>query len=394
MRSSIHTGGWTLAILVSASALVHAQTEQAAERRAERNARQAIRQAARADYYTPQAWNELNPWLERAGVAPIARAADAAADAVQATTQAGVDVAVAPSAAVAPAAPATAVAPAIAVPSQRQYVYRDYGYRDTTPSTPFFYDYYGYTPTYYYGLAEGDRYAGAIRYYDTDNDGVYDYQSYYRDSDNDGVYDQYDRVDFYVGAEARADAAVEAYALSDARRYRAVGEIKTTKVAEVNGMQHLLVGMDYEGELLAVDLGPAADLRRVEVEEGQGISATGTVDMIGDRRILFADSAQIGDQEIIIDRRPGATLVGQIVDVTTTRVGAAQHYIAVIDVDGQRQLVDMGPVTAYRAAIAPSTRVEIYGVPVMANQHRVIMADRVRFGDAPAIVVDRSTIRF
>ncbi|GAA5509584.1 hypothetical protein [Novipirellula caenicola] len=349
---------------------VQAQTQRALERRADRNARQLQRQVNRADYYSPGTWQNLNPWIRENGVAPLARAANAIGQTVDAATRIGDG---------------------------------QFGYRDKSPQNTWFYDYYNYVPTYYTQRSD-DRYAGAIRYFDADSDGVYDSRSYYRDSDQDGRYDEYDRYDFY--SDGNADAKVQVEVSSDtaseprvdrdrnqnardtyrgpedARRHSVEGEIAFTKKAKVNGSDNLLVGINDERDsTLAIDLGPVDSLRGQHVEVGNSISAVGVYETIGEKQLLIADTFRIeGGQSIEVDRAMGLNLTGEIVDIKSTPIGSADHYIAVVAIDGERQLVDLGPTTTYKFKVEPSTKVTFRGVPVRAQEHRVILAEQVQIG--------------
>lgn len=344
---------------------VQAQTQRALERRAERNARQLQRQANRADYYSPGTWQNLNPWIRENGVAPLARAANAIGQTVDAATRIGDG---------------------------------QFGYRDKSAQNTWFYDYYTYTPTYYTQRSD-DRYAGAIRYFDADSDGVYDSRSYYRDSDEDGRYDEYDRYDFYNDGNSEAKVQVEVNSTAgneplntdardtyrgpeDARRHNVQGEIAFTKKAKVNGSDNLLVGINDENETtLAIDLGPVDSLRGQHVEVGNTITAVGVYETIGEKQLLLADSFRIeGGQSIEVDRAAGLNLTGEIVDIKSTPIGSTDHYIAVVSIDGERQLVDFGPTTTYKVKLQPSTKVTLRGVPVRAQEHRVILAEQVRIG--------------
>lgn len=349
---------------------VQAQTQRALERRAERNARQLQRQTNRSDYYSPGTWQNLNPWIRENGVAPLARAANAVGQTVDAATRIGDG---------------------------------QFGYRDKSAQNTWFYDYYTYTPTYYTQRSD-DRYAGAIRYFDADSDGVYDSRSYYRDSDEDGRYDEYDRYDFYNDGNADAKVQVEVSSDTaseprvdrdrnqnardtyrgpeDARRHSVEGEIAFAKKAKVNGSDNLLVGInDEQDSTLAIDLGPVDSLRGQHVEVGNSISAVGVYETIGEKQLLLADSFRIeGGQSIEVDRAAGLNLTGEIVDIKSTPIGSTEHYIAVVSIDGERQLVDFGPTTTYKVKLQPSTKVTLRGVPVRAQEHRVILAEQVQIG--------------
>lgn len=365
------TLGTAVFMLVSSTA--NAQILDRLERRAERNARQLARQANRADYYNDQSWQTIDPWVREYGIAPLQRTANAVrntADAVGNTAARTVDAA-------------------------DGRMDSRYGFRSDSPGQQWFYDYYSYAPTYYYGQVDGNRYAGAIRYFDADNDGVYESQSRYRDNDEDGVYDEFDRVDFYVSGDEPSEEENSNFGLQDARRHRVQGEIAMTKSAQVNHSKHLIIGLKEDKETLAIDLGPATDLRGRQVEVGMTIVATGTFQEIGEKRVLIADELQIGDgQRIEISRSTDREITGQVVDVKSTEVGSTKHYMAIIEVDGERQLVDLGPTESYKVAPSAATQVVVHGVPVLARGHRILLANRVRFnGDVFTINRSKSSLQ-
>lgn len=388
----------TIATCLSAtvlSSLAEAQTQRAAERRIDRNQRQIQRQANRADYYSDQTWQEINPWIQQYGINPITRAAGAARSTAGAAAEA--TRAAANTAAGAARGAANVVANSADAADGR--IDGRFGYVDRN-NQGWFYDYYTYTPTYYYGTDNAERYAGAIRYFDADNDGVYESSAYYRDSNEDGSYDEYDRVDFYSVEEVESQPATATterrttstyVGPSDSRRYQVEGEIAMVKTAKVNGNEHLVVALAQSSEAeLAIDLGPAKAMQDRDVEVGKAITAIGAVEQVGERRLLVADRVRLGSgQTIEIDRTHGLTLTGSIVDVKETRIGTTTNYMAVVNVDGERQLVDLGPVNSYKVKLQPSTEVVIHGLPVRSRDHRVIMANRVRLG-SEVIEVNRA----
>ncbi len=374
---------WTLvacgAVMFAMSVTsAEAQTGRAIERRIDRNARQMQRQANQADYYTAQTWQQLDPWVREYNVAPLAKAARNVANAV-----------------------GNAVAQAADAATPR--VDTQFGYRNNTEANAWFYDYYTYTPTYY-SWQSGDRYAGAIRYFDADNDGVYDSYSLYRDSDNDGRYDEYDRINFYANTQTRTSERSSSEGQSDndyrgpedARRHTVKGEISMAKSVEVNGDEHLMVGVKTEqADMMAVDLGPARAMKGRNVEVGQSIVAVGAMERVGEKEVLVAQAVQIGGGETVqISQSYGMTLTGEIVDVKNTTIGSGEHYIAIIEFDGQRQLVDLGPTTTYQVQLEPSTQITVRGIPVRAQDHRVIMAEQVQLGDEVIQVQRTQTFRF
>jgi len=381
--------GYTLLLFgvvtfVMPSSGVDAQTDRAIDRRLDRNARQLQNQANRADYYTAQTWQQLDPWVRQYEIAPLATAANAARNAANTAGN-----------------PVTQAADATA-----RRVDGQFGFRDQSETNTWFYDYYTYTPTYYSSQSE-DRYASAIRYFDADNDGVYDSYSYYRDSDNDGRYDEFDRIDFHANARTQSQTQTNERTVvesqddsyrgpEDARRYKVNGEIKSIKSVKVNGDEHLMVGIKTDRvEMLAVDLGVARSMKDKGVEVGQSIVVVGAVESIGDKDVLVAESVQIGNGETLqISQGMGLTLTGEIVDIKNTTVGSSEHYIAVVQVDGERQLIDLGPTTTYRVRLEPSTQITVRGVPVRAQNHRVIMADQVQMGDEVIRVHRTETFKF
>lgn len=351
---------------------VEAQTRAANERRLDRNQRQMQRQMNRGNYYSDQAWQQINPWIQRYGINPLTRAADA--------TRAAADRAV------------DAAGRAIDSADGR----RDgqFGYVDRN-NQGWFYDYYTYTPTYFYGQQGADRYAGAIRYFDSNNDGIFDTSAYYRDSQQSGVFDEYDRYDFsYVEDDnevetqqrdttTRQQTTTTYVGPSDARRHQVSGEIAMIKTAKVNGNENLVVALKHESEdSLAIDLGPAKEMRKHDVEVGKSIQAVGAMETIGEKQLLVAESVRLsGGETIEIDRSFGVTLTGNILDVQETTIGSTKHYMAIVNVEGESQLVDLGPVKSYKVKIQPETEIVIQGLPVRSRDHRVVMANRVRLGD-------------
>jgi hypothetical protein len=358
------------ALLILGAVSVHAQNTRTLERRLDRNERQVQRQANRADYYTAQTWQQINPWIQQNGIAPLSNAARTAVNAAE-----------------------RAIAQTADAASRRMD--GQFGYQDKSQANVWFYDYYTYTPTYYSQKSD-NAYAGAIRYFDADNDGVYESYARYRDSDNDGRYDEFDRVDFFAQSSGStktsnpAEDKNEYTGPEDARRHTVKGKIEMIKTATVNGNKHLIVGLNQEKEsTMAIDLGSAESMKERNVEVGQLIVATGALETVGEKQVLVADSVKIGDGETItISHYSGVNVTGQVVDVKTTTIGSVESYLAVVEVDGQRQLVDLGPAATYKVKLQPSTKIKLRGIPVRSQEHRVLMADQVEL-DGEVYTIDR-----
>ncbi|MEQ1903802.1 MAG: hypothetical protein ABL888_06435 [Pirellulaceae bacterium] len=367
------TGSTALLILGAASS-VDAQNTRTLERKLDRNERQIQRQANRADYYTTQTWQQINPWIEQNGIAPMSNAARSAVNAA-----------------------GRAVAQTADAATRRMD--GRFGFQDKSQANVWFYDYYTYSPTYYSHKSDS-AYSGAVRYFDSDNDGVYESYGYYRDSDSDGRYDEYDRVDFFAqtsGSTKTSDktsepseAKSEYTGPEDARRYTVKGKIEMIKTATVNGNKHLIVGINQEKEsTLAIDLGLADSMKDKNVEVGKSIEATGAMETVGEKQVLVADSVKIGDGERIeIAHHNGVHVTGKVVDVKTTTIGSVESYLAIVEVDNQRQLVDLGPTATYKVKLLPSTKITLRGIPVRSQDHRVLMAERVEL-DGEVYTVDR-----
>ncbi|MEO8268796.1 MAG: hypothetical protein ABI557_03685 [Aureliella sp.] len=370
----------TVLPVCASSGLVEAQTDRALERRIERNERQMQRQANRVDYYSADTWQQLNPWIQHAGVAPFSSAATPARS----------------------VAAATGNAVKQTVDAASRIVDGQFGYQDKSPQSAWFYDYYTVSPTYYVPQGD-DRYASAVRYFDRDGDGVFEAQSNYRDSDNDGRYDEYDQLDFYQSPAHDSSAAVndndkredKLHSVyegpEDSRRHRFAGEISMIKNAKVQGQENLVVALKSpDGATPAIDLGPIDGMQGKHVEVGTQIVANGALQQVGDKQVLIADTVQIGDGKPLgIDRNFGQNYTGEIVDIKTVQTDRAEYYMAVVNIDGEPQLVDLGPTTSYKVALKPSSKITIRGVPVRTRDHRVILAQQIELGKDNTIRIER-----
>jgi len=128
---------------------------------------------------------------------------------------------------------------------------------------------------------------------------------------------------------------------------------------------------------LAIDLGSADALKGRHVEVGRSITVLGGSEVIGEKELLVADSLQIdGETMIEIERSIAMHLTGQIVDVKSIQIDSSDHYLAVVAIDGEHQLVDLGPATTYKVKPTPSTEIVVQRIPIRAQEYRVILASR------------------
>ncbi len=194
-----------------------------------------------------------------------------------------------------------------------------------------FYDYYTYAPTYYNAPATGATvYGSATRYYDLDNDGVYESLNVFRDSDSNASYDTYDRYDFADVQQPNEAKNQSAEALldspEDANRHTVTGKVYASKAAKVNGTQNLIVRLseaeakDDSKKATIVDIGPAELWKDRPLQVIDSLTATGPVERIGDKLILIAETVKIGDREPTSICAHRTQMEGQVIDVTTTEV--------------------------------------------------------------------------
>ncbi len=273
-----------------------------------------------------------------------------------------------------------------------------YGYMN--PNGPgengWFYDYYAYSPTYYNAPATGTTvYGSATRYYDLNNDGVYESLNVFRDSDSNASYDTYDRYDFAdtqlpdtkLTDDSKNQSAEELLdSPEDANRHTVTGKIYASKTAKVNGNENLIVRLSEvktqgdSQEATIVDIGPAEHWKTHPLQVNDSLTATGPVERVGDKRILIAETIKVGDTKETPITRAAPKMEGQVVDVTTTEVKGKPHTLAVIESQSKRQLVDLGPSSNLKVKVEPQTQIVVQGVPVQVRNHSIVQAERVTIG--------------
>lgn len=344
------------------------------DRREARQDRAQQRLQNRSQYYNNDTWSQLDPWITRNNVTAMERIARAAGVAAEATEK------------------ALNTASNIAEKTGNQANAR-YGYMN--PNGPgengWFYDYYSYSPTYYNAPATGTTvYGSATRYYDLNNDGIYESLNVFRDSDSNASYDTYDRYDFAdtkLPDDAKDQSAEElADSPEDANRHTVMGKVYASKTAKVNGNENLIVRLseaEAKGdskEATIVDIGPADHWKAHPLQVDDSLTATGPVERVGGKRILIAETVKIGDAKETSITRAAPTMEGQVVDVTTTEVKGKAHTLAVVESQSKRQLVDLGPSSNLKVKVEPQTQIVVQGVPVQVRNHSIVQAERVTIG--------------
>ncbi len=252
-----------------------------------------------------------------------------------------------------------------------------------------FYDYYTYSPTYYNAPATGTTvYGSAMRYFDLNNDGVYESLNVFRDTDNNASYDAYDRYDFAEveqAADNRQDQSAEALLDSpeDANRHTVTGKVYASKMAKVNGVETMIVRLssaEAQGdsqEANIIDIGPTSLWKTQPLKVNDTLTATGPIERIGEKRILIAESVKVSDGKEIMVARGAPKIEGLVVDVTETEVKGKSHTLAVIEAESKRQVVDLGPAETLKVKVEPRTKIVVQGVPVQVRNHSIVQAERV-----------------
>lgn len=329
------------------------------ERRADRNLRQLDRQANkminRTDYYTTDVWTQVDPWIQQykiQTVRPVQETARVVARGAEKTVDRAAD-------------------------ATRRALF---GFNDANTQFSkdvWFYDYYTYWPSAY--TTTGDTapdYSAAVRYFDYDNDGVYESTYTYRDADRDGRFDEYNRYDFTaVQTEVQPE-----YSPSDATQHTIVGKVQGMRTSKVNNVDHLILRVAQDdGTTVVVDLGPADQWSEVKVVDGISIKATGPMERIGERDVMFPESVTIGNKQMRVEHTI-PSYSGTILEVKKFKVNDAEHILAVIETSNGNQLVDLGPSNAIDVDVVAQEKIAVYGVPVRMQDRQVVMASRFDFG--------------
>ncbi len=316
-----------------------------------------------------------------------------------------------------------------------------YGYRNPA-RTPFFYDYYSYSPYYYsypLGAVGAAPYGSYYQYQDLNNDGFYDEYHTYRDRDNDGIPDDYEAYYFQAAAaqaeqrqariEAREErqeqreeaiakrqeegrpveldgglrpediAAIDGNSAANAsesasegedqnpvgmRRSVIEGTVADTMISTVNDQEHRILQVrSDQGQTFVVDAGPITTTGLDKISQGGEIGAKGYVETIGDQEVLIAEQLTVSGQAVEINRQGEAT-TAQILELSVVPTAGTDRTFAVVEAKGDRYLVDFGIQAAEELGLATGDEVGIRAVPIRVGDYRVFMAHE-------AIIEGRST---
>lgn len=163
----------------------------------------------------------------------------------------------------------------------------------------------------------------------------------------------------------------------DATRYTITGKIDAKKTGRVNGTDFLIVRVKQrDDQSVVVDLGPAENWSEIKLQVDDSISATGSMEKIGDKAILMAEVATISQKQIRIER-PSPTFTGTVEEVTSAKVSDSQHVFVVVATQDGNQIVDLGPVDSLKVTVTPKAKIVVHGVPVRMHDHQVVLAEQI-----------------
>lgn len=295
-----------------------------------------------------------------------------------------------------------------------------FGYDESDPTDNWYYDYYGtnyYTD--YYSVDDNGIYSNSFNYYDYDNDGSYDAYSSFRDTNGDGVYDDYNYIRFsssdssssestsastsQTGNANRAQAnetaqqqASKQQQQSDSKKHQIEGQVQKTKKLQVRkGPERLIAQVSADqGKTYVVDLGRADQFHqqgqsndqqsqdsgetKLQVKEGDRISASGPMMKVGDKHVLVAQTAKIGNHEEQEINRSSRSLKGEVSKLKTAEIRGQECQLAILKTDsGKEALVDLGPKDELNTEIAEGDQIQVSGIPVKVKDRSLILAKSV-----------------
>lgn len=256
--------------------------------------------------------------------------------------------------------------------------YSWYGY-DADDENDWYYDYADYGYPYYSSWYDPEVVEEELvwysRYYDTDNDGLYDAYASYSDVDGDG---EYEDVDFYTfsdtGSQAQRAASSRDRPQAEAKDQQLSGTVQNTKTVQTRGGKRLVVQLKTSGgQTAVVDLGRAKSLQ-TQPEKGSQLQASGKMIKVGDKQVLLATRANFGGQDHNISRQ-GQEYTGTVTSTRRAKVRGQEHLIAELKTQqGRKFLADLGPASDVASKVSDGAKLTVTGVPVELKDRRVLVA--------------------
>ncbi len=280
-----------------------------------------------------------------------------------------------------------------------QYWYADN--TGTNTNNSWFYDYWNPPYTFYSG--SGPNYDYAYAYYDYDGDGDYDSYTSYHDWDNDGWFEDVNHYTFDTWTDntnsrgqsgkkfASNNKASSQPERKSSKAQQVTGNVQRTKQVSVRGIPHLVAEVaPQKGEPIAVDLGPKAKSRDIDVSKGDAITARGPITKAGDKPILLAQAVTIGGEKQHQIDRQARSFNGTLVDTHQTRVGGRQHTFVVLKTNaGKQRLVDLGRSDRLQELdLRKNTKISVRGVPFKIKDRPLVMAQSATVAGT-TVTIDR-----
>ena len=292
--------------------------------------------------------------------------------------------------------------------------YVPYGYNGN--QIPFFYDYYNYNPYYSNFPTAQPGAVGASNYFqyqDSNSDGFFDSYNSYGSLSADNVPSRNERYQMALQQQqaainksqriaakeeekdAKRQAALEARkgegvslsggvkpdeekdTLIDTAprlpRRRVNGVITNTMMAMANGREDVIAQVrDDNGQTLIVDLGPAKTPALQKITAGAEIASTGFVEKIGEKDVMIADQLTVNGIDVAISRLDEVKQ-GKLVDFERVEVKDTEHTLALIDIGGDKQLVDLGSQTPEVLGLRKDIDIAVKAVPVQLDHRNLLM---------------------
>ncbi|QEG37067.1 hypothetical protein [Bythopirellula goksoeyrii] len=294
-----------------------------------------------------------------------------------------------------------------------------YGYDNANSSDDWFYDYSDDNSHADYGTAdESGRYSHSNQYYDYDKDGYYDATSSQYSNREQGLSDGYVLYLFTVtpagsdsnsqnaknysnARDSQSDDRSNKQARnqksdSDMKKHQIKGQVQKTKKLQVRkGPERLIAQVSADqGKTYVVDLGRADQFHqqgqsndqqsqdsgetKLQVKEGDQISSSGPMMKVGDKHVLVAQTAKIGNQNENEIDRSSLKLKGEVSKVKTTKIRGHECQLAILKTDsGKKALVDLGPKDELDTEIAEGDQIQVSGIPVKVKDRSLILAKSV-----------------
>lgn len=238
---------------------------------------------------------------------------------------------------------------------------------------------------YFAPTSGDDRYTFAMRYYDYNGDGTFDAYYYYGDSDGDGIYD----ISKFrsLNDQKKQDknkASKDQSPLKDAKRHSITGTVKDVRNVNVRDQKNLVVRIQSEkskNRMSIIDLGNAEQFNDVKIEQGTTLTAKGAMTRVGDKRVLLADSVNVNNNEIEIERSD-SKVSGEIVDKRNAKFQGNERLFLVVKTDNDKKcLVDCGPSTKLGSELSKGDTITCHGCMAHVNDRPVLMAFKVSHED-------------